>query len=290
MEQQEFWDTPPRPPHPLPRPFLKWVGGKGQLLDALMERVDRAGPFARYHEPFLGGGALFFELARRQRLGSKQAYLSDHNPVLIETWLTVRDEVDTLIGLLQTHRTAHCKDHFYRVREEVPDSSVERAARIIYLNKTCFNGLYRENSKGRFNVPMGRYKKPLICDEANLRAAAEALRGTRIEYRPFQSVLEHARPGDFVYCDPPYVPLSATSNFTSYARNGFGIGAQHQLAEVFAELDAKGVRVLLSNSAAPVVRDLYAGFIYEEVAATRAVNSKADRRGTISEALVRNFE
>ena len=274
---------------PTPRPFLKWVGGKGQLLEHLMNAIDRAGDFGRYHEPFVGGGALFFALWRAKRLGRPHAYLSDGNLNLVETYQGVKENVDEVIALLRDHTKRHSEAYFYAMRAEVPDSVTARAARIIYLNKTCFNGLYRENSKGLFNTPFGRYKNPVICDEKNLRAASDALRHANIEARSFEVVLDHAKKGDLVYFDPPYLPVSKTSNFTAYAKDGFGMVGQERLAEVFAKLDRRGVKVMLSNSDAPPIRALYENFALQDILATRAVNSRGDRRGKVSELLVTNF-
>ena len=273
----------------MPRPFLKWVGGKGQLLDDLLKRVARAEPFERYHEPFVGGGALFFELARLNRLGRKQAFLSDNNANLIGAYQGIREDVEGVIARLEVHKAQHCKEYYYAVRAEVPEALLDRAARIIYLNKTCFNGLFRENSKGGFNVPMGSYKNPLICDADNLRACATVLAKTKIQVRPFEAVVAEVEPGDFVYFDPPYVPLSKTASFTSYDKAGFGEASQRRLAEVFRELDAKGARVLLSNSMTGLVKELYGDFTLRRVRANRRVNSRADLRGDIDEALVSNF-
>lgn len=272
-----------------PRPFLKWAGGKGQLLDELMVRVDKAGQFERYHEPFIGGGALFFHLCRLGRLGRKQAYLSDSNERLIEAYIAVRDHAEDVIGLLRQHAAAHGHDYYYEVRARVPKTVPERAARIIYLNRTCFNGLYRENSRGEFNVPIGKYANPTICDAENLRAVSAALKKAHIESRPFDTVLDHAQPGDFVYFDPPYHPVSKTSSFTKYAKDDFSEEDQRRLAGVFAKLAENRVKVLLSNSMTPLVQSLYKSFRIDEIFATRAVNSRADRRGKISEALVRSF-
>jgi len=266
------------------------VGGKGQLLPELLAAVEAAGAFANYHEPFVGGGALFFELSRREALKERKAYLSDNNMGLITAYSGVKKDATAVIALLQEHKARHCEAYFYQVRAEVPADPIERAARIIYLNKTCYNGLYRENSKGLFNTPFGRYKNPLICDEDNLRAVAKALQDAHIEQRPFDAVLDHAGKGDFVYFDPPYHPVSKTASFTSYDKGGFGEDQQRRLAEVFAELDRRGVKVLLSNSMTPFVEELYRAFTLREVFATRSVNSKADRRGKVSEALVANFE
>ena len=273
----------------VPRPFLKWAGGKGQLLEELAGRVQAAQPFGRYHEPFVGGGALFFGLTRSGALEGRQAHLSDNNAPLVEAYQAVRDEVDGVIALLKEHKDHHSKAYYYQVRAGVPDTSVTRAARIIYLNRTCYNGLYRENSRGEFNVPLGRYEKPVICDEENLRAVAAALKTATIENRHFASILDRAVEGDFVYFDPPYHPVSQTASFTSYDRNGFGPDDQRHLAEVVAELTEKGIKVLLSNSMTDFVKELYSDFTIEEVFAARSVNSRADRRGKISEALVSNF-
>ncbi len=273
----------------VPRPFLKWAGGKGQLLPELVARVDAAGRFGRYHEPFVGGSALFFKLFRTNHLGARPALLSDNNGNLIETYRGVREDVDGLVRLLLEHKALHSEEHYYKVRAAVPNDSLERAARIIYLNRTCYNGLYRENRKGEFNVPFGRYKNPAICDEENLQAVAKALRKAGIETRPFGTVLDRVEPADFVYFDPPYHPLSKTASFTSYEKNGFGEDSQRLLAQVFRDLADKGVKVLLSNSMTPFVQELYRGFRIEKVWATRAVNSRGDRRGKVCEALIRNF-
>ena len=274
----------------LPRPFLKWAGGKAQLLPELTARVNQAKPFGRYHEPFIGGGALFFDMARTQAFSRKKAYLSDNNARLIEAYEAVKQNVDRVINLLRQHAKHHSEDYYYAVRGRLPDDLYERAARIIYLNKTGFNGLYRENSRGGFNVPFGRYKNPLVCDEPNLRAAATALRHAKIEVRHFERVLDHAESGDLVYFDPPYHPLSKTSSFTSYYKSGFGEDSQRLLAHVAEELGRRGVKVLLSNSMTPLIRELYEkSFTVEQVYATRNINSRADRRGPIAEALISNF-
>ena len=273
-----------------PRPFLKWVGGKGQLLQEIMKRVDRVGEFGRYHEPFVGGGALFFELYRNNRLGKKQAYLSDNNLPLIEAYRGVKEDVDAVIAALEKHKTQHGEDYFYEVRAKSPKNLADRAARIIYLNKTCYNGLYRENSKGQFNTPFGRYKNPMICDEPNLRAVADALKKAKLEVRHFTGVVDTAQPGDFVYFDPPYHPVSKTANFTGYDRGGFNEDSQRLLAETFRRLTDTGVKALLSNSYCDFILDLYTDTAHiDEVQAARAVNSRADRRGKVSEALIRNF-
>jgi len=265
-----------------PRPVLKWVGGKGRLLPELLARLPQA--FEAYHEPFVGGGALFFALAGAGRLD--RVILSDANAALIDVYLALRDDVAGVITALHAHR--YERDHYYRVRAQQPEALTlaERAARVIYLNKTCYNGLYRENRAGQFNVPFGRYANPTICDEPNLRAVANMLRGVDIARRRFDTVLDYAKKGDFVYFDPPYVPLSPTANFTTYDRAGFGPADQTHLRDVFAELGQRGVRAMLSNSDTPLVRELYAGFRVEQVYAARAVNSKANGRGKVAEVIV----
>ena len=270
---------------PNARPVLKWAGGKGKLLRELLAHVPAT--FGAYHEPFMGGGALFFELAAQGRI--KSAYLSDINASLIDVYLGLRDCVDDVIANLRHHRHEH--DYYYAVRALNPaDLSLpERAARIIYLNKTCYNGLYRENRAGQFNVPFGRYANPTICDEPNLRAAAAVLRGVDIACRPFTTVLDIAQPGDFVYFDPPYDPLSPTANFTGYDRRGFGPDDQRRLRDVFAELGRRGVRAMLSNSDTPFIRELYAGFPLEQVFVGRVVNSKVEGRGKVAEVIVVNL-
>ena len=272
-----------------PRPFLKWVGGKGQLLPALLAAFREAGSITRYHEPFVGGGALFFELKRLGMLGRNKSYLSDANTRLIETYEAVRDETDTLVQQLRAHAALHGKEHYYATRAAIPTDRAARAARVIYLNRTCFNGLYRENSRGEFNVPMGRYVNPLICDEENLRAVAAALRDAKLSSRTFHDSAKDVKSGDFVYFDPPYDPLSTTASFTSYHKDDFGRADQKELSETFRELDKRGARVLLSNSDTPYIRKLYKGFRIEQVMASRQVNSRADRRGKIAELLVRNY-
>ena len=267
------------------RPFLKWVGGKGRVLPELIARVPSA--LGTYHEPFVGGGALFFQLVAQRRIVA--AVLSDINQPLIDTYLGLRDCVDEVISILEQHY--YDKDYYYKIRALKPKdlSLPERAARLIYLNKTCYNGLYRENRAGEFNVPFGRYKNPTICDEPNLRAVSRVLQGVEIESRHFSSTFQAAEAGDFVYFDPPYHPISSTSNFTSYDRRGFGKDVQVQLQETFSKLTQKGVMVMLSNSDTPFIQDLYAGYDVSTIYASRAVSSKAETRGKVAEVVVCNY-
>jgi len=264
-----------------PKPFLKWAGGKGQLLGQYGPLFPRR--FGRYHEPFVGGGAVFFHLL------PPRATLSDANAELVDCFVAVRDDVNAVIRTLGRHR--YEKDYYYAVRAQDPAKlePAARAARTIFLNRTGFNGLYRVNSKGGFNVPFGRYANPTICDAPNLRACARVLRRATILQAPFASILERARRDDFVYFDPPYQPLSKTAYFTAYGAGGFREDDQRELARVYAALDRRGVLVMLSNSDTPLTRELYRGFRVVEVQATRAINSKAARRGAITELVALNY-
>jgi DNA adenine methylase len=268
------------------KPFLKWAGGKGQLLPELLQRLPPKASGA-YHEPFVGGGALFFALASQGLLTT--ACLSDANQPLIDAYLTVRDDVEGVIRRLRKHVNEEA--YFYRIREQNPNrlSAASQAARLIYLNKTCFNGLYRENRAGKFNVPFGRYKSPAICDEENLRAVAAVLDNADISCQKYKDAVRKARKGDFVYFDPPYDPLTKTSSFTAYDRNPFTKDDQAELRDTFAALAGRGVYVMLSNSDTPFIRELYAEFDLGQVLASRLINSKADRRGKISELVIRNY-
>ena len=275
----------------VPRPILKWAGGKRQLLGELIPRISFPSKYCTYHEPFFGGGALFFELARTNCLPSK-VRISDSNHALVEVYSEVRQDVSKVIELLQRHREIHCKEHFYEIRSRDPSNSpaYARAARVIYLNKTCFNGLYRVNARGEFNVPFGKYSNPTICDEANLVAVSEALAGVEIEACTFESVLAHADAGDFVYFDPPYHPVSKTSSFTAYAKSGFGVRDQNRLFDLCQKLDACGVWFLLSNSDTDFIRLLYKGYKIETVLAKRSINSNGAGRGAIQEVLISNYK
>lgn len=268
----------------IPRPFLKWVGGKSQLADQLLERIPAQ--FGAYHEPFVGGGALFFALYRAGLI--HKAYLSDANRELIDAYIAVRDHTDEILDRLAKYR--HTEKFFYQLRERNPWRMrlPNRAARMIFLNKTCYNGLYRVNSKGKFNAPFGRYKNPNYRDPDNLYAVAEALQHVCINNAPFESILDRAIAGDLVYFDPPYVPLSATANFTGYHRDGFTHEDQMRLRDVAQKLLERSVYVLLSNSATEIVHELYAGecFQIDTVFARRNINSNPEKRGKLSELII----
>ena len=251
-----------------------------------VRRRRPAWPRARSPGPLGGGGALFSGPRAGGLLGRKGARLSDVNADLINCYVVVRDQVEPLVRLLQQHRNDEV--YYYAVRALDPKQldPVERAARLIYLNKTCFNGLFRENRHGIFNVPFGHYASPRFCDPGSLRAASAALQGVTIEQSSFEAAAQKCRRGDFVYFDPPYAPLSRTSSFVGYSAGGFGELQQTSLALCAAALAERGVDVLLSNSAAPLVQKLYGGFQVEEVQVGRAINSRGDRRGKISELLL----
>ena len=277
------------------RPFLKWAGGKGQLLPQLMARLPAN--FARYHEPFVGGGALFFHLWNSGRLHGG-AVLSDYNQELIDCYIAVRDHVEELITLLLELRPRFSdREFFYAIRrwDRQPGFAerplVERAARTIFLNRTCYNGLYRLNNKGQFNAPFGNYKNPLIVDPENMRDASRALQHVELCRGDFADVLQRATPGDFVYFDPPYVPVSATASFTSYTHQGFGETEQHRLASVFAQLHEHGCYVMLSNSYTSFSSSLYAATANQDIVlASRKINCDGKKRGEVEELIVYSYE
>lgn len=264
-----------------PKPFVKWAGGKRQLLAAIRQRVPQE--YRTYHEPFLGGGAVFFGIC------PPRAFLSDSNQRLVRCYRGIRNDVEKVISLLKGYQRE--RDFFLKVRERDIDRATDDAdvaAWFIFLNKTGFNGLYRVNSKNRFNVPFGDNKNAPLYDEDNLRACQRALANATIEHEDFAKVLERAEPGDLVYFDPPYVPLSATSYFTSYTVEGFTKDDQLRLIDIALQLKKRGVSILMSNSSS--ARTLYKkhkdSFDLRRVLASRAVNSRADRRGKIAELLI----
>jgi DNA adenine methylase len=272
------------------RPFVKWAGGKSQLLD----RLERYFPkdFSTYYEPFLGGGAVFFYLVRTRP--KFDAVLSDINKELIFTYVVIKNEVEDLITLLKNHRANYRSDpkkYYYKVRASEPSMDVERAARLIFLNKTCFNGLYRVNKKGKFNVPSGWFLNPRIFDEANLRSVSAALRwsNAKIYSQDFQESTQDAKNDDFIYFDPPYNPKSATSSFTSYTKGGFSREEQERLEKWSSELSNRGCRVLLSNSNTPEIYEIYQGYNIERVSAMRAINCKGNDRKGHTELIISNY-
>jgi len=274
------------PPSPsAPRPIVKSAGGKTRLLLDLHARMP-SGPQRRYYEPFVGGGALFWSLAREGRAGG--ARLSDANDLLMNLYRIVQVQVEDLIELLS--EMPHDRDYFEDIRTHQPTTQLERAAWYLYLNKTAFNGLMRFNRSGMFNTPFGKYDDPTICDAPLLRACSQVLREQRVELEaaPFESVLEHAKAGDLVYFDPPYLPISKTANFTAYTPGGFSFDDHVRLRDVALELKARGTHVMLSNSDHPRIRELYAdGFTIDEVQASRSINSDGQKRGKVGELIIR---
>lgn len=267
-----------------PRPFLKWAGGKRQIIDEIIGRVPR--DFRTYYEPFVGGGAVFFELASEEPRRFVKARLNDKNHELIDVYRALRDDLPKVIEVLSRYK--HSERSYYRARSSKPRTLPERAARTIYLNRTCFNGLYRVNGKGQFNVPFGRYKNPTICDHVCLTLAAVALQGVELTSIDFESACSNVQSTDFVYFDPPYLPTSKTSDFTAYNAGGFGLDDHKKLATYFHILKRSvGAEVLLSNSDRPEIRELYRGDEIDEVLAARAINSRGSGRGKITELLIR---
>lgn len=271
-------------PYPRPRPFVKWAGGKRQLIDILLENVPAE--FNRYIEPFVGGGALLFALT------PQRAIISDINRELIHAYRIIKKDVEHLIEKLKKYKND--KETFYQLRALNPGTlpPIERACRFIYLNKTCYNGLYRENSLGQFNAPFGKYKSPTILDADNLRRICMYFKVAKIMIyeQDFEETVDLCERGDFIYFDPPYHPLSDTARFTKYSKVDFNIDEQRRLARVYRELDKKGCYVLLSNSNTPLIRELYADYHVKIIHALRTINCKADKRqkGGI-EVLIRNW-
>lgn len=269
-------------------PFLKWVGGKRQLMPAITNLLPQK--ITTYYEPFVGGGAVLFELQ------PKKAIINDFNEDLINVYLTIKDKPEVLINDLKKHKNE--SDYFYNLRRLDRDESfnelskVEKASRVIYLNKTCYNGLYRVNSAGEFNSPFGRYKNPNIVNETTIRAVSKYLNNNSITIlnNDFEASLKGIRKGSFVYFDPPYHPVSESSNFTGYIKGGFDINEQIRLRDLCKKLDEKGVNFLLSNSSTEFIIDLYNDFNINYVKANRAINSNAKKRGEIDEVLIRNYE
>lgn len=283
------------------KPFVKWAGGKRQLISELLE--NKPTDFDRYFEPFVGAGALFFELSYEPSI------LVDINTDLINAYKVIKHSVDKLIDLLKIHKQNHSEEYFYKVRgiwtrkckelglEEsdllnVNDlNEIELAARFIFLNRTCYNGLYRKNSSGEFNVPFGDYKNPKICDEENLLAVSKLLSKATIINDHFTIIKNEFSigKGDFIYFDPPYVPLSETSDFTSYTKNGFDEKAQKRLVSLFEFVDSQGGYCMLTNSDTKFVRENYSGYNINVVKAKRAINCKGSKRGEINELIITNY-
>ncbi len=270
--------------------FVKWAGGKGQLLSQFEPLFPKK--FTRYLEPFLGSGAVFFYII--QKFKPKEIIISDINEELINAYEIVKNDVERLIVELKQHKEYHMvegKKYYLTIRATDPNElpKLERAARFIYLNKTCFNGLYRVNLKGQFNVPMGAYKNPDIVQEDRLRIVSKLLKDVIIKVMSFEKVLNLAKKEDFIYFDPPYYPLKNKKSFTTYTKGAFLEKEQELLAEVFKKLDKKGCFVMLSNSDTKFIKDLYEGFNLNFVKARRMINCNGAERGKINEVVVINY-
>lgn len=262
------------------KPPFKWAGGKSQLLGQFESLLPKK--FDLYIEPFVGSGALFFHLL------PPKAILIDLNFDVVNFYNVVKNNLDELIEDLKKHKNE--SEYYYMMRSKDPTTMnpVKRASRFLYLNKTSYNGLWRVNKRGQFNVPFGRYKNPKIFDEENMKKVSLSLKDVKIILGDFTETLKYAKSGDFIYMDPPYYPISKTSNFTSYSGE-FTSDDQIRLAECFKELDKIGSLVMLSNSNTEFIRSLYKGYDIHLVKATRRINSKADKRGEIEEIVIRNF-
>ncbi len=266
-------------------PVLKWAGGKTQLLGHILPQLPNKAK--TYYEPFIGGGAVFFAMANQRRF--ERAVIADKNIALVEMYRVIRDDLDSLVGCLAEHQQyATDSDYFYHMRAKNPDelSLVERVGRTMFLNKTCFNGLYRVNKKGQFNVPFGKYKNPKVLNEPKLQAASKALQGVEIRHSDFSDIAKEAGKGDAIYFDPPYVPLSDSSSFTAYHNSPFGPKQHETLAKAYQDCCKRGATAVLSNSDCEYTREIYGTFEVETVGASRAINSKASGRGRVNEVLV----
>jgi len=275
-----------------PKPFVKWVGGKRQLMQELENNLPKQ--FGTYHEPFLGGGAVMFNLLTNEpRLSCN---VSDFNSDLILAYVTIRDKLEKLIESLESHSKNYHKDsieYYYHVRKQEPKHQIEKVSRLLFLNKTCFNGLYRVNKKGQFNVPLGRYTNPNIVNKENLTAVSKILQSKKIKIscRDFEAVLGDAKKGDLVYFDPPYQPVSSTANFTSYTHRDFTEDDLERLADLGDQLNSKGCHVLLSNSNSKTVKDFFSKRHWKisSINANRAINSNAQKRTGHKEIIIKNY-
>jgi DNA adenine methylase len=278
------------PKQNLPRPFLKWAGGKSRLIQQYIPYFPSY--FKNYYEPFLGGGSVFFYLHHHHQC---KAILTDINAELITTYLCVKHKVHELINFLKEHERQHNqneKEHYYKVRATSGNTDLQQASRLIYLNKTCFNGLYRVNSQGKFNVPLGKYNNPKICQEDLLYAASKALQWAEIKEADFTDAVKDANSSDdFVFFDPPYYPISSTSYFTAYSRYSFHEKDQERLRDTCAELAKRGVKIMVCNSDCEFIRQIYQeiNFNIHSIEAPRSINSNIKKRGTIYELLITSY-
>jgi len=275
-----------------PRPFLKWVGGKAKLVPELEKLYPKS--FNKFYEPFVGGGAMFFSI------NPTSGHINDMNEILINAYKHVRDDLDTLIKELTLLHDYYWelpnietkKKLFMEKRtlfNSLDNDMFEKTVLLIFLNKTCFNGMYRENSKGKFNVPFNNSERPPICDAINLRNVSNSLQKTKITHLPYEKAIKLAKEDDFVYFDPPYDPLNKTSGFTSYHASGFGKNDQEKLRDAFVHLAKKGCNVMLSNSNTPFINELYKDFKIHKISAARNINSVGSKRGKVTEVVVTNY-
>ncbi len=260
------------------KPFLRWAGGKSKLVPEILKRFPAT--YGKYHEPFLGGGAVFFALK------PNVAYLSDMNAELIQTYCAVKNQSDELVEMLDDLARHQSEAAYLRVRAMEVSGDLHSAARMIYLNKCNFNGLYRVNKSGKFNVPWGKRTDVSLYDDNNLLACTTALQNAEIACRGFETVLEYASPGDIVFCDPPYAPVSATADFTAYTKDGFTWEDQVGVHDVANTLRSRGCHVVLSNAGIPAIAELYKDWRCDEVMMRRNVNSDGAKRGKVSEFLI----
>jgi len=278
-----------------PKPFLRWAGGKRQIVDALKDSIPNSifSADKNYFEPFLGGGALMFALgdsSANKFIPGNRVFINDSNPELVCTYIAVRDEVELLSKKLAILSGDTSKESYLRIRASAPRSEIARAARFIYLNKTCFNGLWRVNNEGKFNVPWAGLKAPKVFDEYNLRVASERLKGSKISVGNFQKALVAAERGDLVYLDPPYLPLSSTSNFSKYAKDDFGILDHYALSGVIEGLTAQGIHVILSNSDTPLTRKIFGDSLsLHKISVQRMIPAKSESRNRVNEIIGTNF-
>jgi DNA adenine methylase len=273
------------------KPIVKWAGGKSRLLPELIKRLPANIRELRYVEPFFGGGALFFAL-RPAGKGAKKPYLNDANKHLIATLKAVRDQLPAVLAELATLEEEHSLETFLTTRKLLSNPDLPaptRAAAFLYLNRTAFNGLYRVNSKGEFNVPFGKYAKPRIRDVEGLTEASAALQRTVLKSVDFEQFVAGVGAGDFVYFDPPYVATSETSNFAAYTKDGFTDADQERLAETMRDLGGRGAYVMMSQSDQPLVHKLYKGFLIQKVWNSRSVSAKGNSRGQVQELIIRNY-
>ncbi len=278
------------------KPFVKWVGGKSKLIPEISKLIPNK--INNYYEPFMGGGALFFELSNK-KLITNHSYINDINKKLMNCYEIIKQDPDSLIKLLKNIEKEYKKlnldnqkKYFYQIRQEYNQNSLDNltyCAYLIFLNKTCFNGMYRENSKGEYNIPFGDQPNPTICDVGNIQAVSHTLHDTHITSTSFEESIKTCKKSDFIYFDPPYYPLNTTANFTNYSKNNFTFKEQIKLSETFKQLHQKGCFVMLSNSNTDFIRKLYQPFNIHEVYSARSINSKGEKRGKIKELIITSY-